>query len=424
MKSKKTFSFFPLTLGCSKNQVDIEHLLGELTKKGHFIVGDIETADYVLINTCSFIQDARIESEKIAKKISKEKKVILLGCYVQMFQEKVFKIFPNIDIFVGTESGQFKDFILENLNTKKKIIKLNENTKVFYSSERYPLNRFHTYIKISEGCFRKCSFCNIPKIRGTLRSKKIEQILKEVENFSKKGFQEFEIVSEDTSLYGIDIYKKRMILKLIEKLDKNFPDRLFRLLYVYPDKMINDIVFGIKEANSFIKYIDVPFQHVSYDILKSMGRENVDVYQISLQIKKVGLTLRSSFIVGFPQEREKDFIMLKEFIKKGYIDKLGLFIYSNENERFVDRVDYIKKVERFNSLINVNRKLIIKKMKKRIGKYQNVVFYDCDGDYSYGRLIEDAPDIDDIVISKDRDVEKFKILKVKIKDVKNYTYFC
>ncbi|MEO0288440.1 MAG: MiaB/RimO family radical SAM methylthiotransferase [candidate division WOR-3 bacterium] len=424
MKSRKKFSFFPLTLGCSKNQVDIEYLLGELKKEGHLIVGDINTADFVLINTCSFINDARIESEKIAKKISKTKKVILLGCYVQMFKEKVFKIFPEINLFIGTESGQFKDFILENLDSKKKLIKLNGNKKIFFSSERYPLNRFHTYIKISEGCFRKCSFCKIPSIRGTLRSKKIDEILKEVENFSKKGFQEFELISEDSSLYGVDLYKKRMILRLIEKLDKNFPDRLFRLLYVYPDNFIKDIVFAIKESKSFIKYIDVPFQHVSHDVLKFMRRETVDVFEISNMIKKTGLILRSSFIVGFPQEREQDFQMLKDFIKRGYIDKLGLFLYSNENEDLGDSVDFSKKVERFNKLINVNKKITIKKMKGKIGKYKNVVFYYSDNEYTYGRLIEDAPDIDDIVVTKNNVIEKFQILKVKIKNVKGYTYFC
>ncbi|MEO0233777.1 MAG: MiaB/RimO family radical SAM methylthiotransferase [candidate division WOR-3 bacterium] len=424
MKSKKNFSFFPLTLGCSKNQVDIEYLLGELTKEGHLIVEDIDRSDFVLINTCSFINDARVESEKIAKKISKTKKVILIGCYVQMFKDKVFKIFPNINLFIGTESGQFKDFILENLNSKKKLIKLNDNTKIFFSSERYPLNRFHTYIKISEGCFRKCSFCKIPSIRGTLRSKRIEEILKEVENFSKKGFQEFELISEDSSLYGVDLYKRRMILKLIEKLDKNFPDRLFRLLYVYPDNAINDIVSAIKESKSFIKYIDVPFQHVSYDVLKSMKRENIDVFEISNMIKNSGLILRSSFIVGFPQEKERDFQKLKDFIKRGYIDKLGLFLYSNENEEIENTIDFSKKIERFNKLININKKIAIEKMKANIGKYKNVVFYYSDNEYTYGRLIEDAPDIDDIVVTKNKDIEKFKVLKLKIKDVKGYTYFC
>lgn len=424
MKNKKFFSFFPLTLGCSKNQVDIEYLLGEIKKEGHFVVGDIDRADFVLINTCSFIHDARVESEKIAKKISKTKKVILLGCYVQMFKEKVFKMFPNINLFIGTESGQFKDFILENLNTKKKLLKLNENTKIFYNSERYPLNRFHTYIKISEGCYRKCSFCKIPSIRGPLRSKKIEEILKEVEIFSKKGFQEFELISEDSSLYGVDLYKKRMILRLIEKLNKTFPDRLFRILYVYPDSAINDIVFAIKESKSFIKYIDVPFQHVSVDVLKSMKRDEIDVFAISRMIKKVGLILRSSFIVGFPQEKEKDFQILKDFIQEGYIDKLGLFLYSNENDNMIDTIDFSKKVERFNRLINVNKKIALRKMREKIGKYKNVVFYYSDNEYSYGRLIEDAPDIDDIIISKNRDIEKFKILNVKIENVRDYSYFC
>ncbi|MEO0304298.1 MAG: radical SAM protein, partial [candidate division WOR-3 bacterium] len=255
-------------------------------------------------------------------------------------------------------------------------------------------------------------------------SKRIEEILKEVENFSKKGFQEFELISEDSSLYGVDLYKRRMILKLIEKLDKNFPDRLFRLLYVYPDNAINDIVSAIKESKSFIKYIDVPFQHVSYDVLKSMKRENIDVFEISNMIKNSGLILRSSFIVGFPQEKERDFQKLKDFIKRGYIDKLGLFLYSNEDEEIEDTIDFSKKIERFNKLININKKIAIEKMKAKIGKYKNVVFYYSDNEYTYGRLIEDAPDIDDIVVTKNKDIEKFKVLKLKIKDVKGYTYFC
>ncbi len=402
----------------------MEYLLGEIKKKGHIIVGDLDKADFVLLNTCSFIQDARLESEKVAKKLSKRKKVILLGCYVQMYREKVFKIFPNINLFFGTESGKFTKNILENLERSEKILKVNGNENIFYSLERYPLNRFHTYIKISEGCIRRCSFCNIPMIRGELRSKKIDEILKEVEKLVNMGFQEFEIISEDTSLYGIDLYKKKMILKLIESLNRNFTDKKFRLLYVYPDKSIYDIVSAVKESKSFIKYIDVPFQHVSENVLRSMNREKIDVEEISKMIKNMGLTLRSSFIVGFPEEKEKDFNMLKDYIKKGYVDKLGLFIYSNENDKIEDTVDYSKKIERFNSLININRKIALKNMKEKIGKFHEAVFYYSDGKFTYGRLLEDAPDIDDIIISKDIKLQKFESVKVKVKDVKDYCYIC
>ncbi|HAF07011.1 MAG: MiaB/RimO family radical SAM methylthiotransferase [bacterium] len=424
MKNKKKYSFFPLTLGCSKNQVDMEYLLGEITKRGHIIVGDMDKADFVLLNTCSFIHEARVESEKVAKRLSKKKKVILLGCYVQMFGERVFKIFPEIDLFFGTEGGKFTEKILENLNGKKKILKLNGNENIFYSLERYPLNRFHTYIKISEGCIRRCSFCNIPSIRGGLRSKKIDEILKEVEKMVSMGFQEFEIISEDTSLYGIDLYKRRMILKLIESLTKNFTDKKFRLLYVYPDKSIYDIVSAVKESKSFIKYIDVPFQHVSENVIKYMNREKVDVFEISRMIKKMGLVLRSSFIVGFPEEKAKDFKMLKDYIKEGYVDKLGLFMYSDENDRIKDTVDYSKKIERFNILININKRLALKRMKEKIGKFHEAVFYHSDGEFIYGRLLEDAPDIDDVIVSNNIKLQRFNLVKVKVKDIKYYHYIC
>jgi ribosomal protein S12 methylthiotransferase len=155
-----------------------------------------------------------------------------------------------------------------------------------------------------------------------------------------------------------------------------------------------------------------------------MKRDNIDVLEISSMIKKTGLILRSSFIVGFPHEKEKDFQILKDFIKRGYIDKLGLFLYSDENEEIEDTIDFSKKVERFNRLINVNKKIAMKKMRNKVGQYKDVVFYYSDDEYTYGRLIEDAPDIDDVVVSKNRDIEKFKIIKLKITDVKNYTYFC
>lgn len=425
MKKDKKFSFYPISLGCFKNQVDLEFLLGKISNEGHRITDDLDNADFVLLNTCSFINESRMETERIAKKISGNKRVIMLGCYVQMFQDICFDLFPNIDLFFGTESGQFYKEILNNLDVNKKILFLNKNKKIFHCSERFNLNRFHTYIKISEGCSRKCSFCRIPQIRGKLRSRRLTSILDEVKILSEKGFTEFELIAEDTSLYGIDLYGKRKIMKLMESLDKNFFDKKFRLLYVYPDrKNILKLAKHIKELNTFIKYIDVPFQHVSKNVLETMKREYMDVFEISEKIKSFGLILRSSFIVGYPSETKKDFDLLKDFIKKGYVDKLGLFIYSDENPKIKDLLSYKTKMERYNEIIKINRKIAYEKMKMKTGKYHKAIFYYSDKKFSYGRLMEDSPEIDDLLVSPNLDIEKFKLIDVLVKDVKNFKYLC
>ncbi len=424
--------FFPVSLGCVKNQVDFEYLFSQLKKFDWEKVNNVDKSDVVVINTCTFIRDAQEESiNEILSYSLENKKLIVTGCLSQMYKEKLQKLFPEVEIFIGTESGKFAKEIDKMFRNKQKGVLVNNSCEYNEFPDRDPINKFHTYIKISEGCDRKCSFCLIPQIRGKYRSRKIDNIIKEVKDLYKKGFREFNIISEDTSLYGIDLYGKREIVHLIKELDRlRYRDIYFRLLYVYPDENVYEIIDVISKSKHFIKYIDVPLQHISKKILKKMGRVYIDAYKFAKYVKMKNLILRSSFIVGFPNETEKDFLELYNFIKEGFIDKLGIFTYSRQENtksyNFNNRIHYKTAEKRRKLLFQLQEDIVYEKMKKYIGENKKAVLYEYDNENKeyYGRLLEDMYDIDNILIIKNN--KKYKLfteIEVNIKKIDNMAYY-
>jgi len=416
-----------ISLGCVKNQIDLEYLLGDLINEGFSLTDDFSNCDYILLNTCSFIEDARKEAEAFIKEFRKTGKLIVTGCYPQKEKDYFRSKFKDIKWVIGTESQRNSLQLIDALKTNNSLFVMNDNSlKYRECGIRFTFNSFHTYIKISEGCSRRCSFCSIPDIRGFFRSRKKQNIMNEIINLSQKGFKEFNLVSEDSSLYGREIYKNYILNDLVKDISKTFINSLFRLLYVFPDKTIYSTIDSIAESESFIKYIDIPFQHVSKRVLKNMGRVQENPVRVADYVKSKSLILRSSVMVGYPQETEKDFLELIGFIDKDYIDKLGIFMYSDEKGTpsccMKNKVEERVKIERFNELIKVYRKRAKKKMLSNIDKIKKCVFTKRENGIFVGRMIEDAPSIDSILISDKKNIKLNELMNIKIIGVRNYTY--
>ncbi len=423
----KTIKYFPITLGCVKNQIDMEYMCGELNTRKWVMVYNPASADVIIVNTCSFINDAKEESLNMILEMLEIKPVIVTGCLSQKYGEELRSLIPEVSVFTGTESAQFADKMDVSFRKKDKILLLNKNEKKYKEQKRqFAFSGFHTYIKLSEGCDRTCSFCIIPKIRGPYRSRSMGSIINEIEILYKKGFREFNLVSEDSSLYGIDNYKKKKLLKLLEAIEKSsFNNAYFRLLYYYPDREVYDITDFISQSKSFIKYIDIPFQHVSPKILKSMKRDIIDPREICNYIRKKGLIIRSSLMTGFPGEMQSDYIDMKHFIKDGYIDKIGIFIFSLEEGTSAFKKKQVNRrtaLRRYETLKKISENIMEMKMKQKINKIKKAVINVSDKDTSYGRLIEDMQDTDMELIINTGNLPLFKELSVKIKNVKSMTY--
>ncbi|MGE3062248.1 MAG: MiaB/RimO family radical SAM methylthiotransferase [bacterium] len=417
----------PISLGCVKNQVDLEYLLGRLSSEGYSFSNDFKECDYILINTCSFIEDARIETEELIERHINSGKLIVTGCYPQLENKSFNDKYRDVKWVLGTEPHINASKLVKSLEAETPLFLLNPNKSVYKEcSQRVTVSRFHTYIKLSEGCSRRCAYCSIPNIRGALRSRSRVAVKQEISSLAQVGFSEFNLISEDSSMYGRDIYRKYSLSNLVKEISNEYENFYFRLLYVYPDKSVYDVIEAVASAKSFVKYIDIPFQHSSERLLKKMGRSGEDVRNVARFAKERGLILRSTVMVGFPGETDSDFKNLLEFISEGYVDKLGVFVYSDEKNtpafKMKEKVQEKRKRERFNEVIKTYRKLAFENMKKNVGSIKQAVFYSFKGEYYVGRLMEDAPEIDSALLCKNK-VDLNKVVEVKIRGVKNYTYY-
>ncbi len=399
MLSIKKIRYYPVSLGCVKNQTDLEYFMGEAEALGWQATSDLYEADVVIVNTCAFINDAREESLEMIFELSSEKKVIVTGCLPQRYSEELRDSMPEISIFAGTEFAAFAKYIDKAFRTGQSVMKITGAVKKYRENEhRKPISRFHTYVKISEGCSRKCSFCAIPSIRGYYRSRAISDIVSEVEVLYEKGFREFNLISEDISLYGMDIYKKRELLKLMKELDSMpFDDVHFRLLYMYPEDIVYDAADFVSESRHFLRYMDVPVQHISAKVLKAMGRQKFDYERLFRYISNKGITVRTTLMTGFPSEGRKEFREMEEFVSRGYIDKLGVFAYSPEEGTSAYSLKGPLRrtaLARMEKIMLIQDEIAYEKMMKKTGTVHKAVLYSADESYSYGRLLEDLYETD------------------------------
>jgi ribosomal protein S12 methylthiotransferase len=408
---EKTFSI--ISLGCPRNLVDSEYITAEFKNKDYTFKEGIEKIDTLIINTCAFIEDAKKESIDTilkaidAKKEGSIKRIIVTGCLSQRYPEELKKELKEVDEFRGVLA--FK----ASFNEKKGI----RLTPAHY-----------TYVKISEGCRNYCTYCVIPHIKGPYKSRPMESIIEEVETLVKRGVREIILVGQDTTLYGIDLYKSKKLADLLKRLARISGDFWLRFLYCHPANLERDVIKVIRDTRRICKYIDLPVEHINDGILKKMGRRIKKAEIISLidYIRKEipNLALRTSLIVGFPGETEKDFQELLSFIKDIRFERLGLFRYSREEStaayKFGNQVSEKEKEARFDEAMLLQQEIskgINERFKDRVLK---VLLDEKEKDCYTGRSEYDAPEVDGCVYLKGADLKVGNFYNVHITDTYEY----
>lgn len=401
-------------LGCPKNLVFSENILGYLYSSGYNLTAP-EEAEVAFLLSCGFIGDAKketlqnLEYLEGLKRKGKLKKIIFTGCMASYFAEELKREHPLIDEIIPAEE------VDKFLKGKMRII----STKGYF------------YIKIAEGCDHRCSFCIIPLLTGPYRSRKIEEIVEEAKNLEKDGLFELVLIAQDTSCYGKDIYGKGSLKTLLQELLKNTDYPWIRILYIYPETFPFEILNLMEKEKRILPYFDLPFQHVSKNILKKMERGGSSrsflnlIYKI--REKLPDSIIRSTFILGFPGEREEDFKELKNFLLEARIERVGFLIYSDEEEsrafHLKDKIPRKIAKKRLKELAKIQRDISLKKHKKLIGKKIPFILEEKRGDYGYGRLFSQAPEIDGFLKIEGLP-ENFKgIGTVQIKRVSPYNFF-
>lgn len=400
-----------VSLGCPKNQVDAEQMLYTLKNAG-FVIGVPEAeADAIIINTCGFIEDAKSEAiENILeaaqyKKDGNCKAVIVTGCLAERYKDDVTAEIPEADVCVGIGS---------NGDIAKIVRKAIEGKTQNFFGDKYALDLdaprilggypFSAYIKVADGCDNRCTYCAIPEIRGKMRSRKIEDIVREAKALANKGVRELIVVAQDTTAYGTDIYGEPKLAELLRKLCEIEKLHWIRTLYTYPDKITDELIETLKKEEKLVKYLDIPLQHINDNILKRMNRHGrrADIESVieKLRCEIPEITLRTTFITGFPGETDEEFTELHEFIKVSRFDRLGCFTYSAEENtpaaEFDNQVPEQIKADRLDAIMNDQMTISAEKTNEKIGKICEVLIEGWD-DYIkcyFGRTAADAPEID------------------------------
>lgn len=427
-----------ISLGCDKNRIDTEHMLYRLVQGG-FAVSDVDDADVIIVNTCAFIESAREESIDTIlsyaelKKTGNCKKLIVTGCLPQKYRDELIKSLPEVDAFLGVSDYEnIVDIVSGNeLKSECDAESLATDDNVFYKAENcgrllttYP---HVAYLKIAEGCNNKCTFCTIPSIRGAYRSRPISDIYAEAEKLSADGVKELILVAQDVSRYGCDIGSS--LLELLGELEK-LPV-LIRLLYCYPERITDALIDKIATSDKIAKYIDIPIQHCSEKILKLMNRKTSH-NALERLIKKLhanGIVVRTTLMVGFPGETQKEFDELCAFVKKVKPEYAGVFAYSKEDDTpsawLPGQVKKSDKVKRVNTLGRVCSAVTKEFNEKQVGKSLRVMYEDVDFDKNMfvGRADFQAPDVDGVVYIKGNELEVGKYYDVEITKSTNYDLY-
>ncbi|MGB9716029.1 MAG: 30S ribosomal protein S12 methylthiotransferase RimO [Thermodesulfovibrionales bacterium] len=422
--------FYFISLGCAKNLVDSEKISDHLMKAGYVITDDISEASIIVINTCGFIKDAKRESIDIILNTLREKalnsKVIVYGCLVQRYKEQLKELIPEVDLFLPIVS--YKEFTEEikkffpvrRLSGKKK------QKEILFTPPSY------AYIKISEGCRNHCSYCSIPIIRGPLRSYHVDDIMTEVKKSLERGVYEINLIAQDITAYGTDIYGRSSLNLLIKNILSLKREFWLRLLYLYPSRISPELIKLIQSDSRIVKYVDIPIQHVNNRILRLMNRhytKEILLKKIELLREKIpSIAIRTSIITGFPTETEEDFQELLEFIKEVKFENLGVFEYSPEEDTkafsLKPRVPAHVKKKRKKALMQNQKEIVRGKNSSLIGRtFPCLIELPVDeyGRVWTGRIYSQAPEVDGIVYLKNYNAKKGKrIVNVRITDFKDY----
>ncbi|MBQ9245929.1 30S ribosomal protein S12 methylthiotransferase RimO [bacterium] len=417
--------------GCAKNLVDSELILGILVKNGYEVTLNEDETDIVIVNTCSFICDAERESiSTILELVEKGKKVIVAGCLSQKHPDELKKEIPESAGMVGaTDFNKIVEIIknIDNDYTKE----VSEKPDYIYPEnvERQQITMgASSYIKIADGCNYRCGYCVIPYLRGDYHSRKIEDIVSEAKNLANKGVTEIILIAQDTTSYGIDLYKKPMLSELLRELNKIENLGWIRFMYAYPTQMTDELLDTISKCDKIVKYVDIPLQHSHPEMLKMMNRPAFDYRPMIENIRKriPNVSIRTTFIVGYPGETDEYFENLANFIEEMKFDRVGVFTYSREkgtpSYSLPNRVSAKVAKSRYNKLMKIQQKISLERNKKFIGKTIPCIIeaYSDEGDI-VARSEYDAPEVDGVVkIRTDKAVVPGDIEQVKITDCTEY----
>ncbi len=396
-----------ISLGCDKNLSDSEKTLGLLIDEGYEYTDDPETADIIVVNTCCFIKDAKTESVETLINMAdlKEAKrregkplpvLIVMGCMAERYKDEITETLPEVDVLIGTNSWQD---IIASLNSFTLSGEKTDDFKPISDNEfiKHPVKRrlitaggHYSYLKIAEGCGKNCTYCIIPKLKGRFRSVPMEDLIEEAEGLAAEGVKELILVAQETTIYGTDLYGKKMLPELLKKLNDIEGIEWIRLLYCYPEEITDELVEAIKTLPKVCHYIDMPIQHASDHILKRMARATTHD-EITARIAFIreqipDIIIRTTLISGFPGETERDHEILKEFVSEMAFDRLGDFEYSREEgtkaAAFSHQVSARLKAERRSEIMELQHDVVVKKAESRIGSIYRVMIE--------GRLTEDA----------------------------------
>lgn len=400
-----------LNHGCAKNLVDSELMLGLLAQRGHQVTLDEKDADIVVVNTCSFIHDAEKESvQAILQLVNDGKKVIVTGCLPQKYKGELKKAIPEISGMIGTSDIKEIVEVVEHVaNDKKYVEHVSEKPEYIYPEniERQQITvGASSYIKIADGCNYHCGYCIIPQLRGEYHSRTIENILDEAKDLVAKGVTEIDLIAQDTTSYGIDLYGKQSLPQLLEELNKIEGLGWIRIMYAYPSQMSDELIEAIAKLDKVAKYIDLPLQHCNAEILKAMRRPVMDYEALIKKIREKipNVAIRTAFIVGYPGETDEQFNELYEFVKRVRFDKMGVFEYSREKNTvsysMTEQVPAKIKKQRHKKLMTLQQKISREINESYVGKTIPCIVegYTDDG-IVLMRSEHDAPEIDGMVYS-------------------------
>lgn len=425
-----------VSLGCDKNRVDSELILGSINKF-YEITNNPKEAEIIIINTCGFIESAKQESIDTIlemaeyKKTHKCKMIIATGCLTQRYGDELLELIPEIDILMGVNDYmKLHKLIVDFIKTEQRVSSTTYKDEGVNEGERILTTNSHTaYLRIAEGCNNFCTYCIIPKIRGKFRSRSKESILAEATSLVNQGVKEIILIAQDLTNYGEDLYGKNELHVLINEISNIKGLEWIRLLYCYPEEITDELIEVIANNPKVMKYLDLPIQHISNNILKMMARKTnkeTIIGKINLLREKVpGITLRTSLIVGFPGETEEDFNELCRFLKNYKLDNVGVFTYSQEEgtaaAKLPNQVDEDVKIKRKEKLMNIQRGIVKDLNKLKIGNIYDTIVDGSTGEYYIGRNYEMAPEIDGLIyITKGKVLKKGDIIKVKITNIMEY----
>jgi ribosomal protein S12 methylthiotransferase rimO len=459
-----TEKIYLVSLGCDKNLVDSEIMLGLLSKEGYAITNELSEADYAIVNSCCFIGDAKEESINTIieigelKKEGKLKGLIVTGCLAQRYQSMITDELPEADAVIGTTAYDNIVSAIAEIKSKNGLADKSlyiEDLERLAGGEEHrlvPAGEVSSYIKIAEGCNKRCTYCIIPYIRGNYRSIPMETIVKEAEELAKQGTKELLLVAQETTLYGVDIYGKKALPELVHELSKISGIEWIRLLYCYPEEITDEIIEAIKNEKKVCHYIDLPIQHSSDAILRRMARKTnqAELRERIAKLRKEipDITLRTTLITGFPGETEEDFKELYNFVDEMEFDRLGVFTYSVEEgtpaAEMDGQVDEEVKIARRNEIMELQQEISAEKAEGRIGKayevlvegtvpvdsvngeaFASIMEVNEDGKKVYiGRTYMDAPDVDgQVFFESDYEIMSGELVEVEIIASDEYDLF-